>query len=45
MKKAQEDFGFTPEYISYYDIMKDYKKELESGRWKVLIESRRKEEK
>lgn len=43
MTKAKEDFGFVPEYISYVDIMKDYKRELESGRWNVLVESRTKE--
>lgn len=42
MSKAKEDFGFVPEYTSYIDIMKDYKKELESGRWNVLVESRQK---
>lgn len=43
MSKAKEDFGFVPEYTSYVDIMKDYKKELESGRWNVLVESRQKD--
>ncbi len=43
MTKAKEDFGFTPEYTSYVEIMKDYKKELESGRWDLLIESRLKD--
>ncbi len=38
MSKAKEDFGFIPEYTSYKDIMIDYKKELESGRWIRLIE-------
>lgn len=42
MTKAKDDFGFIPEYTSYYEMMKDYKEELESGRWNVLIESRRK---
>ncbi len=42
MTKAREDFGFVPEYTSYVDIMKDYKRELESGRWDVLVESRTK---
>lgn len=43
MSKAKEDFGFVPEYTSYMDIMKDYKRELESGRWNVLVESRQKD--
>lgn len=45
MSKAKEDFGFVPQYISYIDIMKDYKLELESGRWDSFINSRRKEKK
>lgn len=44
MTKAKEDFGFVPEYKSYIAIMEDYKKELESGRWKELLESRQKEQ-
>lgn len=40
MEKAWNDFGFTPQYTNYYDMMVDYKKELESGRWGVLVESR-----
>ena len=43
MTKAKEDFGFVPEYLSYKDLMSDYKKELESGRWDKFIQSRRKE--
>ncbi len=43
MSKAHHDFGFVPKYTSYLDMMKDYKKELESGRWDVLIRSRVKE--
>ena len=42
MTKAKEDFGFIPEYTSYKDMMIDYKKELESGRWNDLIETRKK---
>lgn len=44
MGKAKRDFGFEPEYLSYYDMMVDYKMELESGRWDKLIKSRRKEQ-
>lgn len=43
MSKAKEDFGFIPEYTSYIEIMKDYKKELESGRWDIMVESRQKD--
>lgn len=43
MSKAERDFGFVPEYTSYYDIMVDYKKELESGKWNLFITSRLKE--
>lgn len=45
MTKAKEDFGFVPKYQSYFSIMEDYKKELESGHWKDLIDNRRKEPK
>ena len=40
MSKAKEDFGFSPKYTSYIDMMQDYKKELESGRWALLMEER-----
>lgn len=43
MSKAKRDFGFIPKYTSYLEIMKDYKKELESGRWDLLIKSRKKD--
>lgn len=42
MEKAKNDFGFIPQYTNYYDMMRDYKAELESGRWKVLVDSREK---
>lgn len=42
MEKAKKDFGFEPEYINYHDMMVDYKKELESGKWEVLVDSREK---
>ena len=38
MSKAKKDFDFIPRYTNYKDIMIDYKKELESGCWKNLIE-------
>lgn len=40
MEKAKNDFGFVPEYTNYHDMMLDYKEELESGRWDVLVSSR-----
>lgn len=43
MSKAKEDFGFVPEYKDYFDIMVDYKKELESGIWRDLINAGKKE--
>lgn len=42
MSKAKRDFGFTPQYTSYKEMMEDYKKELESGRWDVLVKEREK---
>ena len=42
MEKAERDFGFVPQYINYVDMMKDYKQEMESGRWDDLVGSRRK---
>lgn len=36
MKKAYDDFGFVPNYSDFRTMMLDYKKELESGRWKTL---------
>lgn len=42
MSKAKRDFGFVPKYTSYLMMMEDYKKELESGRWDILIQSRAK---
>lgn len=42
MDKAKQDFGFVPKYTNYYDMMVDYKSELESGHWDVLVDSRKK---
>jgi len=36
MEKAKHDFGFVPEYTDFKIMMKDYKRELESGRWTAL---------
>ncbi len=44
MSKAKEDFGFIPHYTSYVDMMKDYKAEMESGRWDQMIQERKKAE-
>ena len=38
--KARRDFGYAPEYVDFISIMKDYKKELDSGRWDQWILSR-----
>lgn len=43
MEKAKNDFGFVPEYKNFTEMMKDYKMELDSGFWNVLIEAGRKE--
>ncbi len=39
MEKAKRDFGFVPKYTNYHDMMVDYKKELESGRFDSLVAS------
>ena len=39
MEKAKRDFGFVPRYTDYLDMMRDYKRELESGRWSDLEDS------
>lgn len=33
IEKAKRDFGYEPQYVDFISIMKDYKKELDSGRW------------
>lgn len=40
MEKAKRDFGFTPEYTDYRTMMEDYKREMESGRFDTLVNSR-----
>ncbi len=42
MEKAKRDFGFEPRYTNYVDMMRDYKKEMESGRWDILVTTREK---
>ena len=37
MSKAERDFGFVPEFTDYRKMMRDYKKEWESGKWKRLL--------
>lgn len=39
MEKAKRDFGFVPEFTDYVEMMRDYKAELESGRWEALEQS------
>ncbi len=38
MEKAYRDFGFLPHFTDFKEMMIDYKKELESGRWIKLIQ-------
>ena len=42
MTKAKKDFGFVPHFISFKEMMKDYKQELESGKWDRLVQERMK---
>ena len=42
MSKAERDFGFTPQYTSFCDMMSDYKAVMDSGKFDDFIESRRK---
>lgn len=44
MEKAKRDFGFVPKYTDYVQMMQDYKEELESGRWDILVDSRHKQD-
>lgn len=39
MSKAKRDFSFEPRFTNYVEMMRDYKAELESGRWELLEES------
>lgn len=45
MDKADKAFGFVPEYKDFRTMMEDYKKELESGRWESLQQTRSKQQK
>lgn len=40
MDKAKRDFNFEPQFTDFHTMMEDYKDEMESGRWKVLVDSR-----
>ena len=40
--KAKKDFGYAPRYTNYTDMMRDYRQELESGRWDEMIRERAK---
>ncbi|MDR0813161.1 MAG: NAD(P)-dependent oxidoreductase [Oscillospiraceae bacterium] len=42
MTKAKNDFGFVPKYISYTEMMKDYKKELTAARFDEFFRGREK---
>lgn len=42
MDKARRDFRFVPQYDSFRKMMEDYKMEQDSGRWDLLIDSRKK---
>lgn len=43
MDKAKRDFGFVPQYDTFRKMMEDYKNEMESGRWDLLVDSRKKD--
>lgn len=43
MDRAARDFGFVPRFDTFRKMMEDYKRELENGRWEILVESRRKD--
>lgn len=38
IEKARADFGFEPSFTDYHAMMEDYKNEMESGRWIVLVD-------
>ena len=40
IEKARHDFDYIPEYTDFLSIMKDYKLELDCGRWNLWIQSR-----
>ena len=41
--KAKRDFGYSPKYVDFRSMMEDYKMEMESGRWELLLDSRKKD--
>jgi len=43
MDKAKRDFGFVPQFDTFRKMMEDYKAEQDSGRWNLLIDSRKKD--
>jgi len=43
MDKAMRDFGFVPQFNTFRKMMEDYKAEQDSGRWNLLIDSRKKD--
>lgn len=40
IRKAKRELGWEPKY-SFEDMLRDYKKEMESGRWKFLIDRKK----
>lgn len=40
INKARTELGWTPKY-SFEDMLKDYKEEMKSGKWKFLLERKR----
>ena len=41
--KAARDFGYAPKYTDFRSMMADYKAEMDSGRWELLLDSRKKD--
>lgn len=44
ISKAKKDFGYKPTYIPFKELLKDYKKEMESGKFQYIVNSRKKHE-
>lgn len=41
--KARRDFDYEPQFTDFRSMMEDYKLEMESGRWELLVDSRKKD--
>ena len=37
ISKAKEDFGYEPQYTTFFDMMQDYKRELDRGEYPALF--------